>query len=148
MKRRSLQNILRNNLKGLAGLSTEAYSARVHVVDEEYSLMDPLWLLDVIKTDPFLSPDKYKVNVFDCDDYVMHLRLHAIKHALLNEDRETPAVGFIFTKRHAFNFCVDDARKLHIINTQSTDHGIASDAGEYRTLLNISRKNPIKLVYI
>jgi hypothetical protein len=147
MKRRSVQRIIRATFGDFAGLKTQ-YNARVNVVDDYYNLVELQWVLKMIETDPFLSPDKYQVDVFDCDDFAMHLRVRTVQHALLNELQDTPAVGFVFTKKHAFSLCIDPNKVTHIIDTTSQARSVASDKESYADLLDVSKKNPVKRVYI
>jgi len=121
---------------------------RLIISDEEYLGIDPQWVVNSIITDPILAPKRYRKNVFDCDDYVIYLKSKTGLYAQNNKLSCPLAIGFLLTKIHAYNFCIDDNRTLHIINTQSKERKTSSDQNNFSTFLEIDESNPIQFIYI
>lgn len=129
-------------------VSQGEYSQRVILGDDRYVLVEPAWVLESITTDPVLSPDRYARDVFDCDDYVIYLKS---KIGLFAQNSKAPApfaVGYIFTTRHAFNFCIDPESALHVINTQSEDRATCSRSDQYQAFLRLGASNYIQSIYL
>jgi hypothetical protein len=58
------------------------------------------------------------------------------------------ALGFLLTDRHAFNFIINTADELCLINTQSKDRRTVSDKNEFTSFLELAGGNAIQLLYI
>jgi hypothetical protein len=145
LQRGTVLNILHSGFSQLIG---EDFPKLTIIADDNYSTVGRDWVIDAITTDPILSPSHYVNNVFDCDDYVLYLKTKISLYAQSNKLKSPLALGFIMTNRHAFNFCIDDNRDTHIINTQSDDKASTSDPGSFKAFLNLTGSNSIQLIYI
>jgi hypothetical protein len=124
------------------------FKYRALIVDKAYITVSPVWVKNAILADPVLSPERYKNDVFDCDDYVQYLRVRMALYAA-NHDLSFPlALGYLFTKKHAFSFCLDHDRSLWLINTQSDAKAMTNDLELFVQFLEYSRSNPITHIYI
>jgi hypothetical protein len=120
---------------------------RMIVADDTYEAADLGWVVDSIRTDPVLAIERYRSDVFDCDDYALYLKTKVGLYAqgvLLHP----LAVGFLFTQRHAFNFSVGDGQALSVIDTQSADRRTEGDRSRFESFLGTSRDNIIQFIYI
>ena len=146
LRKNTVLNILSFGFSKLMG--DEDFSKLTIVADESYGTVERDWVMAGITTDPVLSPDHYVNDVFDCDDYVLYLKTKMSLYAQANKLKTPLAVGFIMTKRHAFNFCIDQKRDIHIINTQSGDKASTSDPNTFAAFLNLTGSNSIQIIYI
>ncbi len=121
---------------------------RVILADEAYLAVSPEWVRNCILNDPVLVPQNYQNNVFDCDDYVQHVKTRMSLYAAACRLAAPLAVGYLFTKVHAFSFCINPARELFLIDTQSDAKAITHDATAFPAFLTWSPGNPITHIYI
>ena len=118
------------------------------VVDEQYSTVEPDTVLASITADPILASSSFRQNVFDCDDYVLYLRTKVALFASRTGLPAPLAVGYLITAEHAFNFCIDPAQRITLIDTQSNTVPSTNDPAEFTSFLNLTPGNTLALVYI
>lgn len=125
------------------------FPLRTIIADRYYCGLSPGFALNAILTDPVLSsPSSYQPDIFDCDDYVLHLKTKLGLYAATQRLPAPPAIGYVFTTDHALSFCVDDAGVLFLINTQSANHAIVSDPADFATFLELYPANPITCIHL
>jgi hypothetical protein len=116
-------NILRRNFGTL--IPIETFNTITIIADTSYLTTDSAWLREMAIHDPILSPSRYRRDIFDCDDYVLYLKTSVSLYAANSKNITRPfAVGYILTKLHAFNFGIDENKRLYILNTQSTQRDL------------------------
>jgi len=142
----NLSQLLEPALRDL--VSGGEYGARVFIVDDHYQSVEVADVLTSISLDPWLAPNIYHADVFDCDDFVMYLRTKFAMWARTSGLSSPLALGFILTVHHAFNFCVDASYKLNLINTQSEARSFTNKPAEYAAFLEWRDGNPIQLIYV
>lgn len=120
---------------------------KVHIVDNGYISVSKTFILNTIKHDEWLKREiSYKPDVFDCDDYVMHLKCKLSK-LFVNDNQKLPAaLGFIITNRHAFNFSIDYNNKVIIYDTVQTK--LELNPQKFRQFLDYKPGNTVKIIYI
>lgn len=122
--------------------------ARTVIADDEYLPVPLDMVMASITSDPILAPERYRRNVFDCDDYVMHMKTKLGLFAQTNKLIAPLAFGFILTTVHAYNFGLDPSGTIFIVNTQSSDRPVQTDPNLFGVFLNLSNKNIVRLIYI
>jgi hypothetical protein len=142
----AMQNILHHYFADL--IDAEEFTRRMIISDEYYRTVEVDFVLDSVRTDPILVAEKYRRNVFDCDDYVLYLKTKLNLYAHARNFHSPFALGILLTKEHAFNFCISPDQSLYLINTQSNDHAVTNDIEQFGDFLNLREGNTIQLVYI
>jgi len=94
------------------------------VLDNEYALLTKTQIEEFLKSD-WTNFRNYRKEKFDCDDFAIVLlgRFH--------EKFGNCSVGFACSDTHAFNFFVDEKRKLWLIEPQ-TDKIFISSNSKYK----------------
>lgn len=142
-------NILRSYFGSL--VPEPAFNYITTISDTSYLTVDGNWVREMVLHDPVLAPERYRRDIFDCDDYVLYVKTKIGLYAANTPSINRPlAVGYILTNQHAFNFGIDDANRVFILNTQSESRAIISptSAEDCATFLELSNINPIKHLYI
>jgi hypothetical protein len=106
---------------------------------------------NIIISDPILLPEKYRRDIFDCDDYVGYLKTKMNLLAANTAGQTRPfAFGFIITSTHAYNFGIATNKKLFVLNTQSDHHDFLypDSSNQLGLFLKLNAQNQIKLIYI
>jgi hypothetical protein len=129
-------------------MPTSEFRIRTIIADNDYLEVPPDFVRNAIVTDPILSPQSYHADIFDCDDYVQYLKTKMSLYAATNRLPAPLAVGYLFTKAHAFSFCIGHPAKLYLINTQSDAVAINDDASSFRQFLSLRPDNNITGIYI
>jgi hypothetical protein len=126
----------------------------VIVADNNYQSIESAdWLRDFILNEPILAKDKYRKDIFDCDDYVIYLKSRmSLLYANNSKYKYASAVGYLITSRHAFNIAIDKNGELNIVNTQSDtvakfNTAVASDR-QIMKFLDIDNGDNILSIYI
>jgi hypothetical protein len=139
--------ILGNGFSAL--VPSEEWICRVVLADVRYLTVSADFLYEAIRTDPLLSPKRYTREIFDCDDFALALKTKMAYYAQNNKLEAPFAVGFILTQQHAFNFCIDDAQNIVLIDTQYDDKPPEIDQARFASYLNLSaRGNFIQVIYV
>jgi len=81
-------------------------------LDSQYALLTKKQVEDFLKSD-WTNFRLYRKEKFDCDDFAI------ILWGKFHEKFGNCSVGFACSDEHAFNFCVDESRKLWIIEPQT-----------------------------
>lgn len=124
-------------------------STKLIIADNNYLPVDYAWIHNAIISDPVISPQRYKNDIFDCDDYVLYLKTKISLFAQSNALQSPLALGFLLTQRHAFNFIINENKELVILNTQSAGKESCSDISQFQSFLKYSEsRNSVELVYI
>lgn len=89
---------------------------QIILTDEEYLTVNLQWLIGWINSNKTLK-GAYKPGVFDCEDMALYLRVRASLHSVKQKASSPKALGFIFTDKHALNFCIGDDQKIMILDT-------------------------------
>jgi len=129
----------------------DAFSLVTTVADENYVSIPAKWMRDIILNDPILAPERYRQDIFDCDDYAMFVKTKLSLFAANSEKFIVPiAAGFLLTRAHAFNFGITNEKSLFLINPQSSkvDMVINPSRHDCANFLNITESNRIKFIYI
>lgn len=127
------------------------FNIRTIIADSSYLPVNPTWLYNMVVADPILAPARYRKDIFDCDDYVLHVKTTVSLFSANDPEIKRPlAVGSILTTRHAFNFGIANNHKLFILNTQSDNRTpvFPSSAEHCAELLDLSIQNHIQLIYL
>ena len=140
------RTVLANGLGGL--IPPGELPVRLTIADTRYLETPVGFVLSSITTDPVLSVSSYHRDVFDCDDYVLYLKVKLGLFAAVNRLGAPPAVGFLFTTEHAFSFCISAGASLVLVNTQSPDRAIEGRPERFASFLSVRPDNPITLVYL
>lgn len=120
---------------------------KLFIVDNSYEAISKSFILQQIKTDEWLQPElSYKQEVFDCDDFVMHLKTKLAKLAFHKQGLRPLALGFIITTSHAFNFSIGSNRQLVLYDTVNGQH--EERPAFFREFLDFNPGNTVKLLYI
>jgi hypothetical protein len=138
-------------LKHYFGPFIPSFNEKVIMGDLDYLPVEPQWFRNMAVYDPVLDPKCYRPNIFDCDDYVIYLRVKVSLHAANTPAISNPlAAGYIFTDLHAFNFCIDAANRVFILNTQSSQQEIMhpQSPNVCATFLGLTPSNTIKHIYL
>jgi hypothetical protein len=112
---------------------------------------DPGWLRNMVLHEPILSPERYRRDIFDCDDYVMFLKTRVSLFAANKKEFISPiAMGFLLTRIHAFNFAILDNNSVYLLNTQSdqVDSLIPQNPQQAADFLDLKSNNPLKFIYL
>ncbi len=146
-------NIVYNILRSYFGvlIPNEIFNYVTIIADTSYLTTDGNWLREMVLHDPILAPERYRRDIFDCDDYVLYVKTRVGLYATNTPTITRPlAVGYILTNQHAFNFGIDDNNRVYILNTQSNQRSIIipQSSDECATFLGLSNSNPIKNIYI
>lgn len=141
-----IQNILYHYFVDLIG--AEEFTKRMIIADKQYRPVEVDFVMESVRTDPILSAERYRRNVFDCDDYVLYLKTKLNLYAHARNYHSPFALGFLLTKEHAFNFCINANKSLYLINTQSKDQAITNDNEQFGDFLGLREGNAIQFVYI
>jgi hypothetical protein len=145
----SVYNILRSYFGTL--IPESIFNLITIISDTSYLTANGNWLRDMVLNDPILAPERYRRDVFDCDDYVLYVKTKVGLYAANTPTITRPlAVGYILTNLHAFNFGIDDNNQLYILNTQSEQRDIISpqSAEQCASFLCLATNNSIKHIYI
>jgi hypothetical protein len=145
----TVYNILRYYFGSL--ISDEYFNYIITIADTSYLPVNGDWLRDMVIHDPILAPDRYRRDIFDCDDYVLYVKTKVSLFAANSPTITRPfAVGYILTDVHAFNFGIDDVNSIFILNTQSAERSVIKPqfAEDCAKILELSANNPIKHIYI
>ena len=142
----SMQNILYHYFADLIG--AEEFARRTIIADKHYRPVEIDFVLDSVRTDPVLAAERYRRNVFDCDDYVLYLKTKLNLYAHSRNYHAPLALGFLLTKEHAFNFCINSNKSLYLINTQSKDQAATNDNEQFSDFLGLREGNAVQFVYI
>lgn len=132
----TVRNLLVLRFLNLIG-NPQIAGARIVVSDEQYLTCPAEFARGVAVLDPMLSAGAYIPQVFDCDDYVQFLRLRMSWFAVRRRFSSPLAVGFLLTDRHAFNFGVNPAGQIYLLNTQSANRDVATDPSAFRVFLDL-----------
>ena len=124
------------------------FPVRTTLADTEYLETDPQFVISTIVTDPILSAQSYHADIFDCDDYALYLKTKCSLYAASNRLPAPLAVGYLFTTKHAFNFCLAAGSALFLINTQSEAHAVTGDPATFGRFLSIGPGNGIAAIYL
>lgn len=141
-----VQNILSYYFGGL--VPPVEFQLRMIIADEAYITVSPGWVRNSILTDPVLAPRNYQNDVFDCDDYVQYLKTKMSLYAVTSHLSAPLAVGYVFTRAHAFSFCINPASEVFLINTQSDAKAVTNDRDSFSEFLSLRPDNPIITIYI
>jgi len=145
----TVYNILRSDFGTL--IPDAIFNYITTIADTSYLTADGNWLRDMVLHDPILAPEKYRRDIFDCDDYVLYVKTRVGLYAANTPAITRPfAVGYILTKLHAFNFGIDNSNRIYILNTQSDQRDIISpqSAEQCASFLGLTANNPITHLYI
>ncbi len=129
----------------------ELFNSITIISDTSYLAIDGNWVRNMVLHDPVLAPERYRRDIFDCDDYVLYVKTRIGLYAANTPSITRPlAVGYILTDKHAFNFGIDDTNGIFILNTQSDERKIIKprSSTECAAFLELTNNNPIKHVYI
>ncbi len=85
---------------------------RIRILDRHYKLINKKEIEKFLKSDN-VSFNKYKKEIYDCDDFALVL-LGRIKNKF-----HGASVGLAISKTHAFNFFIDENKKVWIIEPQT-----------------------------
>jgi hypothetical protein len=142
-----VQNILSYYFSAL--IPPNEFAIRTIIADGSYITVPPGWVRNCIVADPILAPENYVNDVFDCDDYVQYLKTKVSLYAASKKFPAPIAVGYLFTKIHAFSFCIDPSSQLYLINTQSTTRPVNGDRDLFPQFLAFHpNDNPLTAIYI
>lgn len=146
-------NVVYNILRSYFGelIPNNIYNEITIIADTSYLTTDGIWLRNMVIHDPVLAPEKYRRDIFDCDDYVLYLKTRVSLYAANTPNITRPlAVGYILTRLHAFNFGIDNDKRLYILNTQSEQREIISPQSkeECAAFLGLTPNNQIQQLYI
>ena len=118
-----------------------AAKPRITVSDIQYVSCPIRFIRGIAMAEPMLTPGAYRAEVFDCDDYVQYLKVKVSLYAAYRGFTAAPAVGFLLTELHAFNFCLDPDGRLYILNTQSDQREVESDPMLLEQFLGLVNEN-------
>lgn len=139
--------VLGSRLRALVPVSE--WDFRVIMVDQSWLTVSADFLYQVIRSDPMLSPNHYEDEVFDCDDFALALKTKMAFFAQNNKLQTPYAVGFILTKKHAFNFCIEEGGSMALIDTQYDHRPPERDQTKFAEYLGLSVPgNTIQLIYV
>jgi len=117
------------------------------VVDNVYETISYSAVSKVINADEWLSSkNAYTPDLYDCDDYVMDLKCKFAKIGVLHRKRHPASLGYIITTNHAFNFLINSRTQIVLIDTVEKKR--ENDYRRFKSFLNVSNTNIIKLIYI
>jgi len=146
-------NIVYNILRSYFGtlIPDDIFNYITTIADTSYLTADGNWLRNMVIHDPILAPERYRRDLFDCDDYVLYVKTRVGLYAANTPSISRPlAVGYILTNFHAFNFGIDNNNCIYILNTQSDQRELISPQSpeECAAFLGLTTNNPIKHLYI
>ena len=123
---------------------------KLHIVDASYKTISKTFVLNQIRHDEWLQPKlAYKPEVFDCDDFAIHLKTKLAKLFYHRGEPLPAALGFIVTARHAFNFSIDKASDHYRLVLYDTVHTTLEERPQaFAQFLDFRPGNTIKLLYI
>lgn len=128
------------------------FKFQVLVSDNSYfSAPDAQKIQTIINSDPILLPQKYRRNIFDCDDYVTYLKTKMNLIAANTSGQTRPfAFGYIITSKHAYNFGIGQKKKIYVINTQSDKRYFLypESIADLSSFLKLNPQNQIKYIFI
>ena len=115
-------------------LIPSAKKDKIYLTNPDLTIADKTYILPrKEQIENFLLSDstnryKYQTEMFDCDDFAMVLL------GRLRERFPNFAIGFAASGEHAFNFFIDNTRKLWLIEPQ-TDKIFTSKSVKYKTTM-------------
>ena len=134
--------LIRQNLGWVANLNK-----KLHVVDQAYETVSKSFIQQLINTDEWLQTGpKYKPEVFDCDDFAMHLKSRLAKLAHHKQRPYPAALGFMLTTSHAFNFSI--GKDGHLVLYDTVNKQVEDRPPHFREFLAFNPGNTVKLLYI
>jgi hypothetical protein len=120
---------------------------RIVISDTRYLTIPVAPVLQLIHSDPFLSPGAYRSEVFDCDDYVMYVKTKLALYAQQHDLAAPLALGFALTVEHAFTVGIAD-EGVFLIDTQSDTTPVATDPSVFAAFMRLTSGNIIQFLYI
>lgn len=147
----NIYQILRNYFGSLLA-DPRLFKYQVLVTDNSYfSAPDAQHIQTIIRSDPVLLPEKYRRDIFDCDDYALYLKTKMNLLAANAAGQTRPfAFGYIITTKHALNFGIGDKKELYVIDTQSDDRAFLypESVKQLANFLELDPKNQLELIYL
>jgi len=128
------------------------FKFQVLVADNSYfSAPDAKDIQTIINSDPVLLPQRYRRDIFDCDDYAIYLKTKMNLIAANTTGQTRPfAFGYIITSNHAYNFGIGHSKEIYVINTQSDNryYLYPESISQLSQFLELNTQNPIKSIFI
>ncbi|MCG7540950.1 hypothetical protein [Pseudoalteromonas sp. OF7H-1] len=129
------------------------FYAKMFIVDDLYSQVNPLDIQAVVRTNPLLQyVESLGQEINDCDDYALQFKgaLTALYRQRMHAQRQVinpPAVGMVFTENHALNIVIGTDDQVYLFDTMTAAPSLIGLENK-EACLALLRQTNVRHIYI